>query len=213
MTPNYINITAGIDKKSFCVHKDVLTSKAAHFADGLRSGIYREAQENQFELPDVRSDVVAAFVNWLYKDTLVEIPNNVHDSYGVTVRLYEFADSINLTVLQNQCIDHVMKIKTKTNVNPTWRLAAAHYDNSVSNDMMRKLLVDIRAGNIMNSKKANVRAVFKDGLLNDELVVDLLFRINEAGVSSCHKLKALRSTEYYHLHDDLAKIQAAPTPT
>jgi BTB/POZ domain len=203
-------LSTGPEEKSFTVHKKVLITRAPHFADGLRGGSYREAQEKKFEFPDVDNDVIAVFVSWLYQNTLAEIPDNDTNSFDVTIRLYQFADSINLINLQNLCLDHVGKITKETNWTPKWREIAAHYDNSVPNDMMRILLVDLIAWSFMSSKQANVRSTLKDGLLNEELVVDLFFRINEVGLSSGKGLKPVRSKEWYHVQQSASAEQETP---
>lgn len=187
------------------MHKDLLTSKAPYFAAGLRAGTFQEALENKFEFPVVGSDVIAAFVSWLYKDTLNDIPVNAIDSFGVTIRLYQFADSINLAVLQNQCLDHVLNIESKTKMTPKGLSIAAHYDNSLPNDSMRKLLVDIIAGRLMNGKHLDVKASLKDGLLNHELVLDLLSRMNKVVTSNAKVSNPIRSVGWYHVQQTLAK--------
>lgn len=209
LTPDYIELSAGPEQKCFSVHKNLLTTKASHFADGLRGGSYREAQEKRFELPDVEGDVIAAFSGWLYKDNLAQISEDTTDSFDVTIRLYEFADRINLATLQNACLDHVKNIVTKTNWTPKWREIAAHYENSVPADMMRKLLVDLMAWSFMSSKQANVRSTLRDGLLNEDFVVDLFFRINEEGTTAGQALKPVRPKEWYHIQPKSPPTSAA----
>jgi BTB/POZ domain len=205
LKPEYVELLGGAEKKAFSVHKNLLISKSTHFAGALREGTFRESEEKIFEFTDVQSDVIAVFVSWLYKDTLVEIPNDTTDSFDLTIRLYEFADFITLPILKNQCLDHVKVIVTNTNWTPKWREITAHYDNSVEDDKMRLLLVDLMAWSFIASEQANVRSTLKDGLMNEEFVVDLFVRINEAGTGSGHRIKPVRDKEWYHVGDGSTK--------
>lgn len=191
------------------MHKDLLVTKVTHFADGLRAGIYREAQKNTFEFPDVESDVIAAFLSWLYTGTLELVKGDTSEVFDVTIRLYEFADSIRLGTLQNQCLDHTMNLANKTDSTPEWAAVAAHYDTSMSNDKMRKLLVDLAASRLTSGRRLDIKAKLKDGLLNEELVMDLLSRINE--VTSFGKVsRAVRDIAWYRVSEQSPKNQVSP---
>jgi hypothetical protein len=77
---------------------------------------------------------------------------------------------------------------------------------------MRILLVDLMAWSFMSSASANVRKTFEGGLLNEELVVDLIFRMNEAGASQKLKVKPRRSREWYHLEEQPSTEKKALDP-
>ena len=180
------------------VHEPLLCMKSEYFRKTLQTG-FKEGVDREIKLPDDDPEVIAAFLAWVYTNNLDHLdPDDVRSS-DRTLQLYRFADKICLIPLQNSCLDHMITIFQSVGFYLDWTWVREHYENSRASDGLRKLLVDLKAECLLSWPGASLRWKLNSEELNNEMMVDVICRMNEIASSGKTYLKPTRERGYYHV--------------
>lgn len=139
-----LNFSVGPDLTSFTVHERAIASRSELVRLALRHD-WKEAQERCINMPD---DDVAAFQtyqSWLYSGALFTRPSmgaRSDDEYGVLVRAYLLGQKLMDSDFKDTIIDAIVNKLITTGLFDI-RQTSAVYDNTMRDDALRRLWLDI----------------------------------------------------------------------
>ena len=134
-------IKVGVEKVPFTVHKSILCKVSPYFRAALDGG-FKEAHENELDLPEDEPVAFKHFLLWLYTDRILSKDAKLANvNHRTLVDLYIFGQMRGIPALQNDAIDSFIDKQEQENLIQSRELHHI-YDNTPSESPLRRLMVD-----------------------------------------------------------------------
>ncbi|KAH6671058.1 hypothetical protein B0J14DRAFT_484955, partial [Halenospora varia] len=99
-----VTVHVGAKRKTFAVHKNLLCDTSTFFRNAF-DGPFKEGADGVMYMPEDDPTIFELFVNWLYRDTLPEMPKEEFKEQILSLSV--LADKICSTRLSNSIVDYV----------------------------------------------------------------------------------------------------------
>jgi hypothetical protein len=182
-----VKVSSAGRKSSFIVHKDFICFYSPYFKAALNS-TFQEGVEHSVDLEDVEPTTFSLFINWVYRQRIVEPDEAPLDLKGA-ILLWLLADRLLATSLQNAAIE----LLDKAFVDVPWFTFIETnlvYDNTVVGSPLRKYLV---ARIVKSSQRLGIHSP-------KELLVDIVERLKPGHSYNCQLLPK-KELEAFHVKD------------
>lgn len=201
--------------QEFSVHEGVLREHSAFFRAALDKK-WREGHSRQIDLPSDESDVVAAFVDWLYFRRIASKPVSPPElpmddgEYHFLAGMYAFGDKVQANGFCDDVIS-AMAMKTDDVAEDGTRTFPGHsaimklYNGTPPGSPARRFVVDMYAEFGMN------QWIPKEPELNHpEFLTDLVYAFLERKRTSSHKVLNYPRRQKWHRRDGEFLRPASP---
>ena len=143
-----IKVRVGEDKEEIYVHKDLICYWSPLFFEPAFKGPWKEGKDGVMDLESIQPDVFKNFVQWLYTQSLyMGKPKDSNEltneplSFELIVRLYSFAQMIQIPHLQNDCIDALRNSNKVLRWTPVEQLSWI-WENTAEGCSLQRYMVD-----------------------------------------------------------------------
>ncbi|KAF2178126.1 hypothetical protein K469DRAFT_695762 [Zopfia rhizophila CBS 207.26] len=139
------------NKKSFQIHKSLLTYRSEYFRGALE-GSFKESQDRKLDLPDVSVETFEIFVDWLYSKKLhvhkpdSESPAEKQLLVHQLVETYIFADAHDIPDLQRKAMDTIFRYVLTDDhgqENPSYETVAYAFPRLPEGSPLRQFFIDV----------------------------------------------------------------------
>ncbi|KAK4502536.1 hypothetical protein PRZ48_005961 [Zasmidium cellare] len=140
MFDTIVNVVVGegSNQKLFKLHKGILCHYSGYFDKALNGG-FKEGRKGTVDLPTENVDTFSHFVLWLYRG-IVQPDMSLSNTLTDLVKLWIFADSREIPLLMNVCLDVLKKEIVRTWTVPTYDLERI-YDNTTPSSGLRRFAI------------------------------------------------------------------------
>ena len=142
-----MTVLVGSDKKSFHIHKALLSSKSTYFRAAFE-GSFKEAEEKTLHLVDEDPDYFACYTLWIYNQPLENITSDIErkPSLDDYCHLFVLADKLGSEPLQNLVMDIIHEYASddgQSGLDP--RTVNFVWASTMPGSQLRAILIDFLA--------------------------------------------------------------------
>ncbi|MCJ1435526.1 hypothetical protein MMC27_004900 [Xylographa pallens] len=194
-----VTLIVGKKRRAFKIHHDLLCSASDYFKAAL-DGKFKEAEEQQIEFSEEKSDVVGCFQLWLYSGSIIDDGESVMAlEFPLLIGIYAFAESHLLAALQNHVIDLIIRKAAKIHAIPKESMI---YSGTVASFRLRKLVIDMTARTgLLNIWQWDVGS--EDFISSKDYLIDLVKALYIEKIAVCPQEQNFwRIRCDYHIHGE-----------
>ena len=177
-------VRVGPEKSVFRFHQKLICDVAPYF-EAAFTGNFKEEAEGCLDLPTEDVEMFKHFELWVYTGKILATWKTPKDiKFQTLVKIYLFGEVRGIPELQNSAMDLIIEKFGIEDRFPTSTLQIV-YENSPSNSLLRKLLVDIFAGVLFKKDPKrwflkNDRVIFPNDFLIETLIAQSRLRKQDA---------------------------------
>lgn len=168
----YCDLTLVVDQREFPCHRVIVASSSPYF-QALLTHTFRENSLQSIPLHDIRSDIFADLLQYIYSGKIELDESNVQD-------LLIASDMIQLNEVVQFCCHYLSIALNEKNVVDVWKLADQFQCTSLRKDAEHYLLMNFRNVLRTDAMKTIPKELLIEIISNDDLVVDHEQQVFEA---------------------------------
>ena len=136
----HIKVFVGAQKKSFVVHKDVITRRSPFFKSACAKCWAKNAECPKINLPEDDPTIFGVFLQCIYQNV---VPTELaQETFELMAKVYVFADKVGDLTTANLIIDEFTRLSDKIQEIPGLDTIAVVFQRTSENAPLRRLIVD-----------------------------------------------------------------------